>query len=529
MKDAVSRLDIASGMKFLAGLPSFLRDSVSTEQARAVLRTRLESRESDFLRLATESIYANPASPYLEMLRLTGCEYGDLAGLVRREGLDGALRTLFLKGVFLTVNEYKGRVPARRGTSVIDVHPGLLANPSSKSHLRLFTSGGTGRSTIVPVDLDYVRDRSVNHRLLIDARNGWDWRFAVWGVPGNTDIVRILELHRSGAGSLRWFSQVEPDAPGLHPRYRWSIRLMRLAGRLSGTALPKPEHVPLNDPSPIVDWIRAVLNAGRVPHLTTWVTSAMSVCRAAAARGIDISGAQFTVGGEPLTSVRMALLSASGAVAVPRFMSVECAYIGYGCLNPDGTDDYHSISDFTTVIQPGADGPSRGLPPEALLVTTLRPTTPFVLLNVSLGDQAILEKRACGCPLQALGWSSHIRRVRSFDKLTSGGMTFLDRDIVNVMETVLPSRFGGTPLDYQLVEEEAEDGRPRVLLLVSPAVGPVDDGDVLRTFYAAIGRGSGAERVMSLQWESANLISVLRREPRATASGKILHVLKTRA
>ena len=255
----------------------------------------------------------------------------------------------------------------------------------------------------------------------------------------------------------------------------------------------------------------------------------MSICRAAAVRGIDLSGAQFTVGGEPLTPARAAFLRASGVGVVPRFMSVECAYIGYGCLNPDGTDDYHSINDFTTVIQPGADGLSRGLPPEALLVTTLRSTTPFVLLNVSLGDEAILENRACGCPLQALGWSTHIRKVRSFDKMTSGGMTFLDRDIVNVMETVLPSRFGGTALDYQLVEDEAEDGRPRVLLLVSPAVGPVDEADVLRAFYDAIGTGSGAERVMSLQWQSGNLVSVRRQEPRPTASGKILHVLKTRA
>jgi hypothetical protein len=529
MKSMISGLDVSSGLKFLAGLPSFLSRTISTEQAKAALRLRFQNRDADFLSLVRKYIYDNPDSPYLKLLRWAGCGYGDLSDLVYKEGVEGALRALFRNGVYLTVQEYKGRVPTRRGTQAIDVHPGLLANPSSKSQLRLFTSGGAGRSTFVPVDLDYVRDRSIDHRLLIEARNGWGWRFAVWGVPGNTDIVRILELRRSGAPSLRWFSQVDPNAPGLHPRYRWSIRLMRWAGRASGVRLPNPEYVPLSDPLPIVRWIRAVLDAGEIPHLTTWVTSAMNICRAAASRGIDISGLQFTVGGEPLTSTRLAFLKKSGTTAVPRFMSVECAYIGYGCLNPDETDDYHSINDFTTVIQPGPDGGGRSLPPEALLVTTLRRTTPLVLLNVSLGDQAVMAERSCGCPLEKLGWSRHLRRVRSFDKLTSGGMTFLDTDIAQVMERILPSRFGGTPLDYQVIEEEAEDGRPRVYLLVSPAIGPVDPDEVLRTFYEAIGRGAGAERVMSLQWRSAGLISVRRQDPRPTASGKILPILKTRA
>jgi hypothetical protein len=57
-----------------------------------------------------------------------------------------------------------------------------------------------------------------------------------------------------------------------------------------------------------------------------------------------------------------------------------------------------------------------------------------------------------------LGWTTHLRDIRSQEKLTAGGMTFLDTDLIRVLEEVLPARFGGAPTDYQLVEEEAEEG-----------------------------------------------------------------------
>ncbi len=71
-----------------------------------------------------------------------------------------------------------------------------------------------------------------------------------------------------------------------------------------------------------------------------------------------------------------------------------------------------------------------------------------------MGDQAVVSERACGCPYQQLGWTTHLHGIRSFEKLTAAGMTFLDTDVIRVLEEVLPGRFGGIPSDYQLVEEE---------------------------------------------------------------------------
>jgi hypothetical protein len=130
----------------------------------------------------------------------------------------------------------------------------------------------------------------------------------------------------------------------------------------------------------------------------------------------------------------------------------------------------------------------------------------------------------CGCPLERLGWASHLRDIGSLEKLTTAGMSFLDTDVIRVLEEVLPARFGGGPTDYQIVEEEGEAGEPRLRLLVSPRVGNVDPDAVSDAFLTALSVGSGVERVMGLMWRQGRLLRVERRSPQPTATGKILHL-----
>jgi hypothetical protein len=250
----------------------------------------------------------------------------------------------------------------------------------------------------------------------------------------------------------------------------------------------------------------------------------MRLSRAAFDAGVDLHGAHFTLVGEPITEACLAVIRQSGATALPRYATIECGAVGLGCLAPGTPDDTHLLHDLHALIQPGQDGEPHGLPPLALFISSLRPTAPFILLNVSMGDQAVMTRRACGCPLERLGWATHLHTIRSYEKLTSGGMTFLDSDVIRVLEEILPGHFGGAPTDYQLVEDEAEDGRPRLRLLVHPGVGPLDPIKVADAFLAAIGAGTGAERIMGLLWRDADLLRVERLAPRTTASGKILHL-----
>jgi hypothetical protein len=208
---------------------------------------------------------------------------------------------------------------------------------------------------------------------------------------------------------------------------------------------------------------------------------------------------------------------------------MEAGYIGYGCLRPEVSDDLHLFDDMHAMI--AADEPARsvGVAPGTLLVTSVNPDSRFFLFNASLGDRAELVERECGCPLADEGWRQHIRNVRSFEKVTAGGMTFHDWQLVSVLEQVLPGRFGGGPLDYQLVEQQEANGAPWLRLLVHPRLGGLDEAAVLEGFLTALGSGSGVGRVMSAQWRQAGWVRVERAVPHSTAAGKVLHLHRVAA
>ena len=506
----------------MRGLQPILRAPLDMPRARAALQERLASRETSFLWMARHAIYERALSPYRELLDAAGCDYPDLERLVAREGVEGALRALLRSGVYLTVDEFKGRRAIRRGSLQIETSPDAIRNPWSTFRLPARTNGSRGAGTPVLVDLEFIRDRAVNTMLTLAGRGGLGWDHAFWGVPGGSAIVRVVEFSAFGARPKRWFSQVPLGAPGLHPRYRWSAWAIRAASLAAGAPIPLPEHVPLRDPSRIVDWLTATRRAGRVPHLHTFASSVVQVCEAARAANADLAGVQFSLAGEPVTAARLAAVRRTGATAQPCYAITDFGIMGYGCLNPAAPDDVHLFRDLNAVIQPDAVLPA--LPAAALLVTSLRRAAPFVLLNVSSGDLATIERRRCACPLETAGWAEHLHSIGSFEKLTAGGMTFLDTDLVRVLEEVLPRRFGGGPTDYQLVEEESPDGRPTLRLLVHPRVGALDASTVSATFLDAIGSGSGAQKVMELAWRDAGMLRVERQAPRPTALGKILHL-----
>jgi hypothetical protein len=254
------------------------------------------------------------------------------------------------------------------------------------------------------------------------------------------------------------------------------------------------------------------------------VTPALRHAQAARASKADHSGARLTVVGEPLTVTRRRTIESTGAEVVPTYRTAEAGAIGFGCLSPAVTDEVHLGHDLIAVIPASPSSSLDAAAPRGLFVTSLRPRAPLMLLNAALGDEALIGRRACGCPLEALGWTTHAHSISGVDKLTAAGMTFLDIDLIRVLDELLPARFGGGPTHYQLVEEEGEDGQPILQLLIDPALGRVDQRAAQETFLEAIGAGSGAERVMALQWRAAGLPRVERQVPLAGRTGKILHL-----
>jgi hypothetical protein len=516
--------DISVGARLLWDLPSFLRQPLRPDEARATVRRRLAQRGDDFLALARRSIYGQPTSPYGALLKMAGCEYGDLQRLVRLDGLEGALRTLSQQGLYLTVDELKGRRPLVRGSARIEMNPAELRDNGGAGQISFRRSASRGAGTTAAIKLSSVREQAIDTSLVLEARGAAALARGHWGVPGGAAIGRLLEFQLSGSHSVAWFTQVDHADPGLHRRYRWSARALQWASRRAGPGLIGPIHVPVDQPLPIAHWMVDTLHRGRRPHLWTFVSPAVRLCQAAFEAGLDLRGVELTIGGEPTTTARLEAIRRVGASATPVYASTETGLIGYGCLEPQAADDLHLLSDLHAVIRVGTDGRDGPLPGGTLLMSSLRSAARFVLLNVSLGDQAQLVTRRCGCPLEELGWTAHLHNIRSCEKLTAGGMTRQDADVIKVLEQVLPARFGGCPTDYQLVEDETEAGQIVLRLLAHPRLGPLDTDLIADVFLAAIGGGSGSERITELQWRQAGWLRVERQQPLATASGKILHL-----
>jgi hypothetical protein len=199
----------------------------------------------------------------------------------------------------------------------------------------------------------------------------------------------------------------------------------------------------------------------------------------------------------------------------------ECGQIGSGCADAEEPDDVHLMQSKVAAIQrerPGgiAGSPVRG----ALFLTTLRPSTAKVMLNAESGDTAVVERRRCACPTGALGLDWHLHSIRSYEKLTSEGMSILADDVLHLVEAVLPGRFGGTATDYQFVEERASR-LPSLVVAVSPRLGAVDELAVVRVTLDYLGSRSPGDRMMADYWRQAGTVRVVRREPAATHSAKI--------
>ena len=106
--------------------------------------------------------------------------------------------------------------------------------------------------------------------------------------------------------------------------------------------------------------------------------------------------------------------------------------------------------------------------------------------------------------------------------MTSEGMNYSGTDLFALLENIIPSEFGGAPGDYQLVEEEDDQGQTRLSLVVHPAVGPVDEEKLLSRLQRLLAQGSPNNRFMATVWKEAGTFRVKREAPYASDRGKIL-------
>jgi hypothetical protein len=508
------REDLGKLVRVTRDFPPFVRTPFGPREAARTLADRLATRAERFLWLAERAVYGNPASPYRTLLGAAGCELGDLRALVERDGLEGALTALLGAGVYLTFDEFKGRREVVRGSLRFACAEAAFDNPLIAPHIEAWSGGTRSPGTSVKLALPYFADLAVNTALAFEAHRLGEHAHAVW-LQGFTPGYIYAKL---GRPVLAWFYPVD----ALSARHRAVSTYIALLGRFGSHPLPAPRFVDVAQPERVADWLGAQGSAGRRVCLTTYASSAVRIAGAAQSRGLSLGGVCFITLGEPFTDAKRQAVEASGARALVRYAFTEAGIIGYGCAVPSASDDLHFCSDSYALVERQRTVGDGGPMVAAFVFTSLLSSAPKILLNVESGDTGLVEERACACPLNAAGLRRHLSGIRSFEKLSGEGMTFIQTDLLRVLEEVLPARFGGTSADYQVLETEGERGILRLLLLVSPAVGSVDADAVRRTFLAELGGGAVFDRFSATVWERAGTVEVRRQRPLATRAGKIL-------
>jgi hypothetical protein len=513
---------LATFARFPAGLRRFLRERLTPEQAAALVRGRLARREENFLRVVEQGVYAWPRSPYLPLLRQAGCEPGDLRALVQDKGLEGALRDLRAAGVYVAFEEFKGRRPLRRGGVELAMRGRDFDNPLARRELIMQTGGSTGAAQAVGVDLDNLAARAA-HRLVTLAAHGLlGAPTAVWqgGLPA-PGLRKTLFGAKIGNVPRRWFSPAGRRDSRHWLKYGAATYYQVLCLRLAGVQAPFPAHVPVEQALVIARWAAETARREGRCLVYAGVSRAARLGMAAQAAGLDLGGVTIAGGGEPPTPAKVSRVTSAGARYIPGYGMIDAGQLGAGCAAPADVSDVHLFTDAVALIAHPRRLERYDVTVPAFHLTTLLPTASKLLLNVEMDDYGIVEERACGCDLAGLGYSTHLRQIRSYAKLTGEGVTLIGDEILRIVEETLPARFGGTALDYQLVEEEDRQGFTRLYLVVHPRVALADETAVVDCVLDGLRRSSAMADAARTVWQRAGTLQVRRTEPTWTPRGKL--------
>ncbi len=335
-------------------------------------------------------------------------------------------------------------------------------------------------------------------------------------LPSGLGITGSIRASRTGRPCEKWFAIAGGGSSSLH--YRSLTSFLVAAARLQGVQAPFPTYLPPNDFSAPARLIAEKRQAGEKCYISSFVSPSVRVAAAARDLGLDISGTLFLVGGEALTRSKRELIESIGCETTAGYTASETGPVGNACRSMTG-NCVHVFSDAIEVVTRKRAAPFSGIEVNSLMFTALLPMAPYLFINVEMDDEGVVEESTCDCVYSRFGFRKQIRDMASYGKLTGQGMTLVGTSAVEILDKVLPARFGGAPTDYQLVEQEG-DGQTQLTLRVSPRVKAVPD-DVKRTFLESLPQfygGALAKRI----WENSAGIHAVTAEPVATSSGKVL-------
>ena len=508
--------------RFAWGLRGFLRDTISLEEAKATVRKRMAEREMNFLLVVKRGIFDYPPSPYLPLLKQAHCEMGDIEDMIKIKGLEDTLISLRDAGVYVSFEEFKGRKPMVRHGKVFHIRDRDFDNPFLRHYYQSESGGSTGAGTRVSTDLDHLAAQSSNMMLTHDAHGVLGIPTAVWfgALPDGGGINTILRCVHFGQVPEKWFSPILPQNFKPSLRNRLTTQGIIHMTRRFGVAFPHPEPIGPDQAITVTRWAAANIKKYGACLIIALVSSALRICLAAKEEGIDLTGAVLWGGGEPPTPAKVRQMTGVGARWIPGYWITEMGPVGMGCSCSSDVNDVHLFKDLLALIPYPPEEAQDSYP--VFYFTTLLPSAPKILLNVETDDRGVLETRSCGCPLESYGFTQHLRAIHSPRKLTGEGVTLAGSVMIHILEELLPSRFGGNPSNYQLVEEEDAAGFTRVRLFISPKVPLRDENEVVEFILSVLKKRSVGTDMAQAVWREAKTLQIKRAEPLLTERGKLM-------
>jgi len=513
--------------RFPFSLRRFLRHRLTLDDARRLVKERMARREENFLRIVESGVYAYPRSPYLALLKMAGCEFGDLCTLVSQKGLEGALRELRSAGVYVTYEEIKGRKPIVRNQFRLDVSPRDFDNPLARRDFESQTGGSTGLAQTVSQNLDAIGDEAIFRMLALHSYGLLGTPIVLWGpfLPSSASLRVILMFAQMGDTVRKWFAPNSWGDSKYWYKYDLATLYMIACFRAFGHRAPFPQIVRYDRPEIVARYLHELCMRNQTCILHTSMSRALRVCLAAQEQNLDLTRCVVWGGAEPATRTKIEQICRVSGRFISSYAMTEAGNIGYGCHNAADPTDVHLKRDALALISFPFKIESIGITVSAFNITTLTDSASKLLLNVQMDDYGIVEEKACGCELETHGYTTHIRDIRSYSKLVGEGVTLIGNEISRVLEQVLPERFGGSALDYQLLEQEDASGFTRLYLVISPRVRIPDEQKVLDEMHRALSASSPMGDGVHAIWKQAHTIQIKRQDPILTERGKFLPLL----
>ena len=500
------------------GLRETIREPTHPDPV-AVLSEQLANRERRFLDMLAQVVFADPQHPYAQMFDEARCSFADVEHLVRSCGIERALETLRQQGVCLSHDEFKGHQPIIRNGRHIPANARSFRNPLASARLESSSAGGRSRGTRVGTSPRLRAYQNCSESLAFTDLDAWSrsWFILAPMLPSAYGFTRSFFGHKLGLPAERWYAVAGTFKDSGH--YRAVTRLLWMEARAMGVRMPPLRFLPQNDFSPVAEEIAQARRRGRLSLVTGVASSCVRVAAAALDRGLDISGARFVTSGEALTPAKAAVIRSAGAEAFATYKIAELGTIGLGCSKYGGLNTVHHFRDAVAMIARPSKAPDSEIEVNSMLFTSLLPFSPSFVINLEIGDHGVMARAQCDCAFSKLGFTNVISDIYSYSKLTSHGMTLPAASIVAILEGVLPARFGGSPLDYQLVEQDAGDGT-RIALRVNPGIGEIRPDQIRECFLGEVRKlygGALANRI----WRHAGSLEILAEPPIVGRTGKI--------